>query len=171
MWAGGARATNSNNKTHDRPAPLALRSRRLTRLRHARGATVHDCTRNDTSIHSAGVNARGAQDSAVLPLLSPPFGWLSLAAARDRRLTALAVRSGRQLIYCIAVEARDTSSWYINDQKHGAGPGVAVRLRHGSDGTRPSSPIMTLHLIAVEDRNPPDTSREHELLCQRRARL
>ena len=85
-------------------ATLALRSRRLTRLRQARGATVHDCTRNDTSIHSAGVNARGGQDSAVLPLLSPPFGWLSLAAACDCRLAALAVCSGRQLIYCIAVE-------------------------------------------------------------------
>ena len=67
--------------------------------------------------------------------------------------------------------ARATSSSDINIEKHGAGPGVAVRLRLGSDGTRPSSPIMTLHLTAVEDRNPPDTSREHELLCQRRARL
>ena len=95
---GGRGATK-----HSR-ASLALRSRRLTRLSRARGATVHDCTRNDTSIHSAGVNARGGQDSAVLPLLSPPFGWLSLAAVQDRRLAALAVRSGRQLIYCIAVE-------------------------------------------------------------------
>ena len=56
---------------------------------------------------------------------------------------------------------------YINVEKHGAGPGVAVRLRHGSDGTRPSSPIMTPHLTAVEDRNPPDTGREHEhFVCQ-----
>ena len=67
--------------------------------------------------------------------------------------------------------ARCTSIWDINVEKHGAGPGVAVRLRLGSDGTRPSSPIMTLHLTAVEDRNPPDTGREHELSCQRRARL
>ena len=67
--------------------------------------------------------------------------------------------------------ARCTSSWLINDQKHGAGPGVAVRPSHGSDGTRPSSSIMTLHLTAVQDRNPPDTGREHELSCQRRARL
>ena len=56
-------------------------------------------------------------------------------------------------------------------ESHGAGPGVAVRPRLGSDGTRPSSPIMTPHLTAVEDRNPPDTGREHELSCQRQARL
>ena len=41
-------------------------------------------------------------------------------------------------------QARATSSWDINVEKHGAGAGVAVWLRLGSDGTGPSSPIMTL---------------------------